>query len=124
MGAHPHLRSREEQPDIEQQIRDLLAEGQIWEAQELLRSAGGDQAPVDPHLREVLGPPRIRKSPVKGIDRSAEFHWLKTNWDKYEGKWVALVGKDLVACSDNLKELLARLAELRLEREPLIHHLI
>lgn len=124
MSAPLHRRSKEDQPDIEQQIRDLLAEGQIWEAQKLLKSAGGDQAPVDPKLREVLGPPRIRKSPVKGVDRSAEFHWLKTHWEEYEGKWVALVGENLVACTDTLKELLARLAELRLEREPLIHHLI
>lgn len=124
MSAPLHRRSTEDQPDIEQQIRDLLAEGRIWEAQELLKSAGGDQAPVDPKLREVLAPPRIRKSPVKGVDRSAEFHWLKTRAADYPGKWVALVGDDLVASSDTLKELLARLAGRHFEREPLIHHLI
>jgi hypothetical protein len=123
MSAPLHRRSREDQPDVEQQIRDLLAEGQIWKARELLKSAG-DRVPADSNLREVLGPPRVRTSPVKGVDRSAEFHWLKTNWDQYEGKWVALVGENLVACSDTLKELLARLADCQFEREPLIHHLI
>jgi len=123
MSAPLHRRSTEDQTDIEQQILDLLAEGQIWEAQELLKSAG-DRVPAESKLREVLGPPRIRESPVKGVDRSAEFRWLKSHWEEYEGKWIALVGENLVACTDTLKELLARLAELQLEQKPLIHHLI
>ena len=124
MGALPHLRSREDQPDIEQQILSLLAEGQIWEAQELLKSAG-DRLPADSTLREVLGPARVvGRSPARDFDRSAEFLWLNRSWERYEGKWVALVGDNLVACTDTLKELLSRLEELRLEREPLIHHLI
>lgn len=123
MSAPLHRRSRQDQTDIEQQIRDLLAEGQIWKAQELLKSAG-DDAPIDPKLRKVLSPPRVRESDLKDFDRSAEFHWLKTNWDEYQGKWVALLGEDLLASSDSLKELLARLEELHPERRPLIHHLI
>ena len=75
-------------------------------------------------MREILGPARVRKSAVKGVDRSAEFHWLKTKAVEHPGKWVALVGEDLVASSDTLKELLAHLSEFRLDREPLIHHLI
>ena len=75
-------------------------------------------------MREVLSSARVRKSAVKGADRSAEFHWLKTKAAEHPGKWVALVGKDLVASSDTLKDLLALLAELRLDRKPLIHHLI
>ncbi len=125
MSVPLHRRSREDQPDIEQQIRNLLAEGRIWQAQELLKSAGGDQAPVDPKLREVLGPARVLgTSPVRDFDRSAEFHWLKTNWDEYQGKWVALLGEDLLAASDTVEELRAHLAELNPKRRPLIHHLI
>jgi hypothetical protein len=123
MSAHPHLRFREEQPDIERQIRSLLAEGRIWEAQELLESAG-DRVPAGSTIRKVLDPPRIQESDLRDVDRSAEFHWLKTKAPEYQGKWVALVGEDLVAATDTLKELLARLAELQLERRPLIHHLI
>ncbi|HEX5716034.1 MAG TPA: DUF5678 domain-containing protein [Thermoanaerobaculia bacterium] len=123
MSAPPHRRHTEDQPDVEQKIRSLLAEGQIWEAQQLLKSVGED-VPVDPKLREILGPTRVRRSSFRDVDRSAEFHWLKTKAAEYEGKWVALVGESLVASSDTLKELLARLAELKLDREPLIHHLI
>jgi hypothetical protein len=124
MSAPLHRRSTEDQTDIEQQIRDLLAEGRIWEAQELLKSAGGEQAPVDPKLRELLAPMRIRKSTIKDFDRSAEFHWLKTNWEEYQGKWVALLGEDLLASSDTLEELRTHLAELNPKRRPLVHHLI
>lgn len=123
MSAPLHRPSREEQPDIEQQIRSLLAEGQIWEAQQLLKSAG-DRIPVDSKLRELLAPLRIRKSAIKDFDRSAEFHWLKTNWEEYQGRWVALLGEDLLASSDTLEELRAHLAELNPKRRPLIHHLI
>jgi hypothetical protein len=118
-----HLRPREGQPEVEEQIQFLVEEGQIWEAQELLKSAG-DRVPAGSKMREILSPARVRKSAVKGVDRSAEFHWLKTKAAEYPGKWVALVGEDLVASSDTLKDLLAHLAELRLDREPLIHHLI
>lgn len=123
MSAPLHLRHTEDQPDVERQIRALLAEGQIWEAQQLLKSVG-DDVPVDPKLRDVLGPARVRKSDLKDFDRSAEFRWLKTNWEAYQGKWVALLGEDLLASSDTLQELRARLAELHPKRRPLIHHLI
>ncbi|HKH50183.1 MAG TPA: DUF5678 domain-containing protein [Thermoanaerobaculia bacterium] len=123
MSAPFHRPSREDQPDIEQQIRSLVEEGRIWEAQQLLKSAG-DRVPEGSMIREVLSPARVRESDVRDVDRSAEFHWLKTKAAEYQGKWVALVGENLVASTDTLKELLARLAELRLEQKPLIHHLI
>lgn len=118
------LRSRDQAPDIEEQIRSVLREGRISEARELLESAG-DRVPADSTLRKVLAPARIiGTSSFTDVDRSAEFHWIKTNADAYQGKWVALVGEGPVASSDTLKELLARLAELRLEQRPLIHHFI
>src|SRR6185369_8423247 len=91
MSAPLHLR-----PDVEQQIRLLVEEGQIRKAQELLKSAG-DRVPPGSKMREILGPARVRKSAVKGVDRSAEFHWLKTKAVEHPGKWVALVGEDLIA---------------------------
>jgi hypothetical protein len=123
MSVPLHRRSTEDRTDIERQIRDLLAEGQIWEAQELLKSAG-DRVPAESNLRKVLGPARVRESDIMDFDRSAEFHWLKTKAENYPGKWVALLGEDLLASSDTLKELLDRLAEIQPERRPLIHHLI
>jgi hypothetical protein len=118
------LRSGDDRSDIQEQIRSLLRKGHISEARDLLESAG-DRVPADSTLRKVLAPARvIGRSSFRDVDRSAEFHWIKTNADDYQGKWVALVGEGPVASSDTLKELLARLAELRLEQRPLIHHFI
>lgn len=125
MGRAPNPRysGNDEGLKLEEQIRFLLAEGRILEAQKLFNTSGA-LLPEDSKLREVLSPPRIRKSNVKGVDRSPEFHWLRTHGDAHQGKWVALVGESLVASSDSLKELLAKLDGLNFERPPLIHHLI
>lgn len=118
------LRSGDDRSDIQEQIRSLLREGQIFEARELLESAG-DHVPADSTLRKALAPARvIGRSSFKDVDRSSEFHWLKTKSEPYQGKWVALVGENLVASSDTLQELRAQLAKLRLEQRPLIHHLV
>jgi hypothetical protein len=125
MSSAPKPRYSEEDEGLklEEQMRTLLAEGQIWEAQKLFKTSG-DLLPADSALREILSPPRVRKSSLKGVDRSPEFHWLKTQADAHQGKWVALVGESLVASSDSLKELLSKLDRLSFERPPLIHHLI
>jgi Family of unknown function (DUF5678) len=118
------LRDEPEDADlqVEEQIRSLLLEGRIRDAQDLLRSAG-DSVPVGSKLREVLAPPHIRRSNVRGVDRTPEFDWLNEHWAEHEGKWVALVGDSLVASSGTLKELLAQIEPLKFDRKPLIHHL-
>jgi len=103
-------------------LRSLVEEGRILEARKLLDAAGGF-IPQGSRIREALAPPRIRKSSEKGFDRSAEFHWLKTKAAPYRGRWVALLGEDLVAHADSLRGLLAQLEEIRPGRKPLIHRL-
>ena len=109
---------------LEEELRALLAEGRIYEATKLLESSGDRASTVNPGLREVLSPPKFRRVPERGVDRTPEFNWLKANWDAYLGKWVALVGEDLVACEDSLRALLDQLDQRKFEREPLIHHLL
>ena len=124
MGAPlRQMPSQESTEVVERRIRSLVEEGRILEARDLLAAVGPD-APIDPHLRTVLSPPKARKSDEQDVDRSPEFRWLKEHWAEYDGKWVALVGENLVASCNTLKELLARLDCLQFEREPLIHHLI
>jgi Family of unknown function (DUF5678) len=119
----PRYSGEDEGVRLEEQIRALLADGQIWEAQNLFNTAG-DLLPADSKLREVLSPPRIRTIDYRDVDRSPEFAWINAHAGAYQGKWVALVGENLVASSDSLKELLAKLHPLQFERKPLIHHLI
>ena len=73
----PRYDEQDEGLRLEEQIRSLLAEGQIWEAQKLFNTSG-DLLPSDSKLREVLSPPRIRKSNVRDVDRTPEFNWIKT----------------------------------------------
>src|SRR4051812_3980171 len=101
--------SQESPEDIEKQIRSLLMEGRILDAQDLLESVGPD-VPIAPKLREVLAPAKARVSDVRDVDRSAEYHWLRTQGGRYVGQWVALVGPELVASAPTLKELRVQLA--------------
>jgi hypothetical protein len=106
---------------VENEVRAFLEEGRIWEAKKLVETAG-DQLPEG--LREIFAPPKIRRVDERDVDRTPEFNWLKANGPAYAGKWVALSGEDLVACEDELEDLLAKLDEREFERKPLIHHLI
>jgi len=108
---------------MEDRIRSLVEEGRILDARDLLKTAG-DQVPAGSDLRRILGPPRVSKSDLLDVDRSPEFRWLKKHAHEYQGQWVALLGENLVASSEALKELLARLDELHLDGKPLLHHLI
>jgi hypothetical protein len=106
---------------IEEEVRALLEEGRISEARKLVETAG-DELPES--LREIFAPPRIRRVDERDVDRTPEFNWLKANGPVYAGKWVALVGDDLVGCEDELEDLLNRIRTRQFEREPLLHHLI
>jgi len=119
----PRYDEQDEGLKLEERIRSLLAEGQIWEAQKLFNTSG-DLLPADSKLREILSPPRITLSDERDVDRTPEYNWINTQADAYQGKWVALVGESLVASSDTLKELLSELRSRHFERQPLIHHLI
>ena len=103
-------------------LRSLVEQGRILEARKLL-DAAGDFVPQDSKIRQALAPPRVRKSERKGVDRSAEFRWLKKNGSLYRGKWVALSGDRLVHHADSFKELINYLDSLELTAKPLIHHI-
>jgi len=115
--------NEDESLKIEGRIRSLVEEGQNYEAMKLLETAG-TLVPADSKIREILGPPRVKKSDKRDVDRSAEFRWLRTHAASYQGKWVAVVEENLVASSNSLKELLVQLDHIQFERRPLIHHLI
>ena len=106
---------------IEDEVRNLLEDGRISDARKLVEIAGEE---LPKNLREIFAPPRIRRVDERGVDRTPEFNWLKANGPSYAGKWVALVGEDLVGCEDVLEELLAKLDERKFDRRPLLHHLV
>lgn len=101
-------------------IRAMLEQGRIREAQSLYDFA--KDRVQDSKIQEALSSPRVKSSSKKDVDRSAEFRWLNLNSARFRGRWVALLGDQLVASADSLKELLAELKELKLEGRPLVHH--
>ena len=103
-------------------IREHLTHGRILAAQNLLEFAR-DLIPADSMLVKVLAPPRIKKSEIRGVDRSAEFRWLDEHSLKHSGQWVALLGENLLASAPSLAELLSILKANPPSDRPLIHHL-
>jgi hypothetical protein len=103
------------------QLHSLLEQGRIREAHNLFEFAK-DFVPQDSKIREALAPPRVTTSSKRDVDRSAEYRWLDLNSTRFRGKWVALLGEELVASADSLKELLAQIRTAQAEGKPLVHH--
>lgn len=137
LGAHPTLpdfdrRQRELPEDKPRQtgslsnypyaraIRLLLEQGRILDAQKLFEFA--KDLIQDPKLHKALAPPQIKTSSKRDVDRSAEFRWLDLNGARFRGKWVALLGEELVASAETLRELLVQIKAVPQEGKPLVHH--
>jgi hypothetical protein len=54
-------------------------------------------------------------------DRRDTYEWLRQNADKYRGKWVAVLGTDLIAASPDLDELHEVVKSKTLPALPLFH---
>lgn len=73
----------------------------------------------------VLNPTRIaaRPSSDNGIDRSKELDWLRSRSSEHRGKWVALLGDELIACADSFDEVLREVRSRDLADHPLVHRI-
>ncbi len=106
-------------PPLEE-IRELLRDGEVHEARRLATEAMTAH-PDHPELRrvhELLNVGRSRKRPATGRSIREELEPLRDPPDEYRGKWVAMVGREIVGVADSLKELLAGLPS-DLEQTPL-----
>jgi len=105
MGAPDRQLSSQEAAEIvERQIRSFLMEGRILDAQDLLAAVGSD-LPIQPKLREVLSPPKVRVLHERGTSLQANLEWLRANGSRFTRLWVALAGGSLIACAPTLREL-------------------
>ncbi len=59
-----------------------------------------------------------RRLPATGRSIREELEQLRNPPDEYRGKWVAVIGPEIVGVADSLKELVARLPS-NLEQTPL-----
>jgi len=108
----------------EREIRQLLEEGRVRRAREVLGNALS-LAPESASLKgwqKVLARPRVRR--VKGArarSRRLECEWLKRHAREYEGQWVALSGDKLVAAGPKLAEVLTQARSVGQAAEALFH---
>ncbi len=71
---------------------------------------------------ERRGRSRIGKGgPEPGRDQ--EFEWLRSPPEWARGKWVALVGSEVVSAADTLAEVAAALHGRSFSRRPLVHRI-
>jgi hypothetical protein len=92
-------------------IREFLHSGDFRGARALVAEARehGSMEPELDKLEKLVAPPTYRLSPARGFDRSAEIQWLREHADEYRGQWVALIGRELLGHSAELRDLMKHL---------------
>lgn len=104
-------------------VRRLIESEQLTAARQLLNAAPGYilSDPLVVKLRSILAPPVVKRVDKRDVDRSQEYEWLKTEGQKYRGRWVALEGNSLLASAPTLRDLRETLKTIALANPPLLH---
>jgi len=104
-------------------IRGMLDRDQVAAARALLSVALAELPSAPELLRtaRVLAVPKSARRSVRDVERTTEYSWLTSHAAAYRGKWVAVVGNELIASAGSLKELLQSLKSSGRETEALIH---
>lgn len=110
-----------------ERAKALLGEHNVQEATRVLES-GASQFPDDLriyNLLHVISPNgNVRKVNAVVKSRQEEVSWIKIHGRKYRGRWVALTGRNLIAASPTLKELLQQTKHIgRGSETPLIQYI-
>lgn len=100
-------------------VRSMLGGGDIEKARALSTLLPPNEA--GQRLRRLLAPPRIQRVDQNGSASSSNFEWLRNHSSAYAGRWVALLGGQLVLDAPCLSVLRERLKELELDAPPLVH---
>lgn len=106
-----------------EEIRAHLGEGRYSTAQRLAKGAVA-RFPDHPGLRTMnrgLNERRVRTRPATGQGRTEELEWLRDPPESARGKWVALVGNQVVATAEALAEVMESLKSMNLPKTPLVH---
>lgn len=104
-------------------IRGMLDRDQVAAARALLSVALAELPSAPELLRAavVLALPKSARRSVRDPERTSEYSWLTSHASAYRGKWVAVVGGELIASAASLKELLQSVKSAGRENEALIH---
>ncbi len=111
--------------EILDHVRRLIGDGQVGTARRLL-AAAARRFPDHPGIRlakRILGKGKATPNPFVQPTAAAESEWLDNPPDQARGKWVALIGSELIDMADSVEELMASLKSRNLRQLPLVHHL-
>jgi hypothetical protein len=116
-------------PDVDpdsmaEQILGLLTD-ERFDAARKLAVAAASRFPGHARLQGLRGifDNRGKAVPRPGHEpgRKEEFQWLRNPPETVRGKWVALVGSEMVGAADTLDKLIETLESKKLTRRPLVH---
>ena len=106
-----------------EEIREHLGGGRYRTAQRLAKVAAV-RFPDHSGLRTMnrgLNQRQVRTRPATGQGRTEELEWLRNPPESVRGKWVALVGSEVVAAAEALAEVMESVKSMNLPRIPLVH---
>ncbi len=121
----PTLSPKTSHEEVFDRLSRLVADGRIGTARRLIAQARR-RFPDHPRIRlaeRVLNGGKATPDPYVQPTAAAESEWLDNPPDDARGKWVALIGSELVAMADSVDELMQSLASKKLKMIPLVHHL-
>lgn len=108
-----------------ERIRELVEADKVEGARRLLAEAlSGHHYDEDlSGWQRVLAKTKGRPNPdvEPDFDRTPEFLWIAEHSAAYRGQWVALLGRELLAHSTSLKEVVAALAKKKTPRRAMLH---
>jgi len=125
--SRPELESRDliSASDFMEAVRGLLVSEEATEAKRTA-ARGARLFPEHPGLAQanrVLNPSQVTSRPATAPDRSREFAWLRRYGREHRGRWVALVGDQLLASGGELEDVLSAVRSRNLRTRPLVHHI-
>lgn len=109
--------------EILQTVRELLAIGRLTTARGLV-ARGLRRFPDHAELSKLssfLDLREAQSNPLVEPSTSDEIDWLTDPPESARGRWVALIGRQVVAVADSARELKEALRSLDLAQRPLVH---
>jgi hypothetical protein len=117
------LHARDADPEgVLQEILSYLGEVRFRAAQRLAGEAAV-RFPAHAGIRRMnraLNEWQVRTRPATGRDTTEELDWMRNPPASARGKWVALIGSEMIAVSEDPVELMESLRSKNLPKNPLV----
>lgn len=106
-------------------LRNLIEADQIHQARRLIHEAVR-RFPSDREVRRaktILVDGKAKPNPYSQPTATAEIQWLANPPEEARGKWVALIGREVVGMADSVEELRESLSTQTFDQFPVVQHL-